>query len=817
MLLLLFTTLPTRLFAVTLDIRSTTEINNWVILITASLIAFIFITNRLLKKHIAASTIDLNNAIVARKTAETEREKAIKNLLLTKVAPGVFWLQIPDAGLYILCGCPDEVVKQLRRLGFIHTETKEQVNYESGPNVILLSDLLVQHGKLSNLAEFPVLQMLYRQGMILPNHPNNSGIKPMIIGTPSQVDAQMDYIYRGNYGLTSIKEIIATGISKTTAELFMKIKLKFAFGTIRRPEDFLDSLKIENNPVEIRNGVTVCRTACNHYTFSYRGESTAVDLNLSRDEIYEPPYPLGHHRFRLREFAVLHTGGGDGWDTNHPCMGSILMYMGRIYLVDASPGISQTLSSLGIDICEVEGVFITHAHDDHFSGLPSLIQSGHRLKYFSTPLVRASVTKKFAALLSINENKFNDFFDIHDIEFDRWNNCNGLEIMPIYSPHPLETNILLFRAKDGDQYKTYAHWADLSSFKVLDQMSGFGKEDVDPEFIKQVKEKYLIPANIKKLDIGGGLIHGLAADYQDDRSDQLILAHLDRKLTNKEMEIGSTASFGALDILIEGEQHFLNQRATNYLSQLFPDAAADEINQLMRCPMIGHNAGSIISKVGRGSDFVELILSGTIIHINGSSKQQRQLAYGSFIGWELLFDEDSINQDTYRALSHSSTIKFPVTLLSDFITRHHIKNQLKASIESIRFLKNTWLFGEKIPFLSLQNIARSLTVLPLAQQEEIQSDNHAEGQLYLVTAGIVNFVGTDGTTLETIKDGDFFLSHSAEQSKEVTWKFRAATESTLYAINLHSLRKIPIIQWKILEAFERRSKLTTPVTQKHTL
>jgi len=55
------------------------------------------------------------------------------------------------------------------------------------------------------------------------------------------------------------------------------------------------------------------------------------------------------------------------------------------------------------DVGEIEGIFHTHAHDDHFAGLPALLASGRRLKYFTTPLVRHSVTRKLSALLSIDE------------------------------------------------------------------------------------------------------------------------------------------------------------------------------------------------------------------------------------------------------------------------------------------------------------------------------------------------------------------------------------------------------------------------------
>ena len=117
-----------------------------------------------------------------------------------KVTNGVFWIDIPEANLYVLCACPADIEKHLTKRGLIIPKVKDGIYYESGPNAILLSDVSIQNGSISNLAEFPVLQMLYKQGMIVPKHPNNTGIKPLLIGLSNQIYAQSQYIYRGNYG-----------------------------------------------------------------------------------------------------------------------------------------------------------------------------------------------------------------------------------------------------------------------------------------------------------------------------------------------------------------------------------------------------------------------------------------------------------------------------------------------------------------------------------------------------------------------------------------------------------------------------------------
>ena len=217
-------------------------------------------------------------------------------------------------------------------------------------------------------------------------------------------------------------------------------------------------------------------------------------------------------------------------------MASILMYKGDIYLIDTGPGIPHILLMLGIDVSEIKGIFHTHGHDDHFAGLPGLMQGDHQIKYYATALVRAAVAKKLSALMSMDEELFYQYFDVCDLEADSWNDIDGLEVKPIYSPHPVETNIFLFRALGEDGYKSYAHWADLTSFEVLESMieEDPSKPGISKEFYDVTRANYLIPADIKKVDIGGGMIHGQIQDFANDQSTKIILAHRSDPLTLKE-------------------------------------------------------------------------------------------------------------------------------------------------------------------------------------------------------------------------------------------------------------------------------------------
>ncbi|MBF0462418.1 MAG: response regulator [Magnetococcales bacterium] len=741
----------------------------------------------------------------AMEEAQDALRSAMHNLLVIEVTSGVYWLQVPEAGLYILCGCPGEAVKHLMRKGLVSSAQRHGVTFETGPNAILLSDRLVQNGGFANLSEFPVLQMLYRQGMMLPGHPNNTGAKPLLIGSSAQVRAQLEYIHRGNYGLISQEEIMACGVEPELAEIMMRIKRKFAFGTIRSPQDFLDTLEIADAPVVIRNGVTVMRTGFNHFRFSYRGEHADIDLNLPPNVIYEAPYPLGRHRIQQHYFAVLHTGEGDGWDINRPSMGSIVMFQGRVYLMDASPTILQILAALGIDISEVDGIFQTHGHDDHFAGLPALIHSDHRLKYYAVPLVRASVTKKFAALTSLPEEKFAEFFEIRDLVVDTWNDCDGLEVMPIYSPHPVETTILLLRALSGDGYRTYAHWADLSSFEVLDRMTGEGPGDVPVAFMETIKANYLYPADLKKLDIGGGLIHGRAEDFRRDVSSRLVLAHTAQKLTTREMEIGSESFFGALDILIEGQQDYLRQRAFRFMTKLFPQVKVDQIHMLLNCAVVGYNAGTIIRRMGDGEpvDHVEMVLSGAVSYLDTESGIHSHLPFGSLIGVQGVLTNSDETKSTYRAVSHCSVIRYPVSLFRAFLENNGLLDHLGAVMDKVRFLRKTRLFGEQTTFRLVQ-IAQQLQLITVPAGGRILLE--PKQQLWLVVSGVVQLTDTGGELIDTVKPAGFFGEDSYLNTGQSRWFPVATVATTLYRLDHAQIIEIPIVHWKMLEVHDVRLK-----------
>lgn len=734
-------------------------------------------------------------------------------ILKADVATGVHWVEVPEADVRILCGCPADSVKHLMKRGLIRPVERDGARFETGPNAILLSDTVLQNGAFSNLAEFPVLQMLYRQGMLLPDHPNNTGHRPILIGAEDQIRAQLEYIFRGNYGLVSQDELLRVGVDEDTAKRWMRIKLRFAFGTIRSSRELLDTRVIEDLPVEVANGVTVQRLGINRFEVAFETERVEVDLGLRPTEEYETPYRLGYHNLRREYFAVVHTGDGDGWDVNRPSMGSILMFQGRIYLIDAGPNIDESLRSLGIGIQEVEGIFHTHGHDDHFAGLTALVRADHRIKYFAAPSVRASVAKKLAALMSISEESFEDFFDIHDLETGAWNDVNGLEVKPAYSPHPVETTIFYFRAMGDRGYRTYAHLADIVSMSVLD---GMVTQDPDApglsaEDLEAVRDDYLAKADVKKLDVGGGLIHGSAADFVEDTSGKLILAHRATPITRAEKEIGSGAPFGTTDILIPSMQDYAYRSAAAFLRSYFPKAQPHQMDMLLNHEIQLFNPETFLAKEGETCTFAVLVLSGQVEVFQAGAGLLGLAAAGAMLG-EIAAIGDLNYRKTYRTRSFVKALRIPAETFRRFIRESGLAQEIAQAANVQAYLEKTSPFGENMSHHVLRQIAGTVEAQALAAGDAVnwgEGDRLCvvrEGSLDIVIGGHVSEqvgpMGTCGETCVLFGVPPVYSAVAREQTK-------------LMLIPTDRVTEIPVTRWKLLEMYQRRMQMLVQTSMRN--
>jgi hemerythrin len=715
-----------------------------------------------------------------------------------KVANGIWWVDIPEAGLFVQCGCPADSVKQLFKRGLISEVERDGFTYETGPNAILLSDVALQGGEFANLAEFPVLQMLYRQGLIIPGHPRNDGTRPLLIGLPEQLQAQSSYIMHGSYGVPSVEELVESGCEPELARAIMRMKLRFAFGRMRDTSELLDLRVASSEATELRNGVFVRRKGFNLYEFTCGASSLTVDLSLQSGESFESPFTLPPRQIGRGYFSVVHIGEGDGWDAEKPCMGSIVVFQGRIYLVDAGPHILDSLTALGIGVNEIDGIFQTHSHDDHFAGLTSLVRSDHRIRYYAAPAVRASVAKKLSALMDIAEESFDRYFDVVDLALDVWNDIEGLEVRPLLSAHPVETTVLFFRACGANGPVIYAHLADIPTFDILRKMV---TEDglapgVDRAYQERLERELLARADLKKIDAGGGSIHGSAMDFRSDPSPRILISHVAGPLSDQQKQVGSSASFGQEDIMIAGNEDYALDAVFRQLCSYFATPAYN-VRMLLNCPKRRFAAGSLILRQGDPHEAIYLVVQGIVEVFDLSDGVRGTMGMGSLIGeYSALHDASAFR--TFRAQSDVVSLRIPTVLYNEFLGRTGLGGEARRVAETRQFLQDIWLFGEMISFPVLRSLAQDSRTLVLAAGE-----GAAPGDgVHIVREGRLELMSGDERVAE-IGKGSVFGGDEVLQKGEAQ-RVRALDDAELLSIPGKALLGIPIVQWKLFETLKKR-------------
>ncbi len=717
------------------------------------------------------------------------------------IAAGITWIAIREADVYVCCGCPADTVKHLKKAGVIHEMQQDGISYESGPNCILLSDTLFQNGQIANLAEFPVLQMLYMQGTNLPGHFNYRKFDPMLIGRADQVESQINYISIGNHGLSTEKEIIETG---TPVELSRKIfatKVFFSGGGVTPVKDLVIPCILEDGQVEIKNGVFISRTEVNEFSISYKDETVSVDLKLPENKHYTVPYLLPYCHSNPEVFSVTHSGEGNGWDINRPCMASIIRHRERIYLMDAGPNILNNLAYLGIGVSEIDGIFLSHIHDDHFAGITELLRTERKLDLYATSLIRDTAERKLRALLNSETDLLQMSFNCVDLEPDEWNNVHGMEIKPFYSPHTVETNVFHFRVLEGEEYKTYAHLSDAINLKTYQRIMDASPDIFSGADMDYVQEVYLSKMNLKKIDVGGGLIHGHLQDYADDASDLMVMAHTEIRPVSERGNI-INVNFGETHVLIHHEGFSIwEKKAIGFLQVYFPMLEEKHLASLASLMDIRHfTPGEMLPKPMDSGGKSFLILSGLVETENRPAAEA--LDAGNIVGpINKYFGHDG--HETYSARSHVTCLEMDEKSMDRLI--HDFK--LAEALDFRRGITRMLLKCDLLQCLvsnavvtKLSNVSEKVVVAENGLSEET-----LENYLYILLNGIVKARYFHGKQLQIHPYG-YFGGEGIWQKSGQSPIYKIESDIKALSIPISQIMQIPKLLGMMTELEEKRQQ-----------
>ncbi len=313
-----------------------------------------------------------------------------------------------------------------------------------------------------------------------------------------------------------------------------------------------------------------------------------------------------------------------------------------------------------------------------------------------------------------------------------------------------------------------------------------------------------MPADLKKIDIGGGMIHGHAEDFRDDLSRKIILSHKEKELDDSEKEIGSSASFGMQDVLIPSEADYNTIYTRHYLKSLLPEISESDRNILQNGKITSYNVGTILIKKGESVDTLYLIINGLVEMINTVETRNSILSSGSLIG-PIYAIENSNALQTYRTASYVEILEIPKEIFLFIIKRNQIEDKVKRLSINRSFLRKSRILGFTSSCHMINKIAEQMKIIQLKKGSRL-SDYKKTGIILLKTGRISLYKKKH--FVEDVKVGRALSFESLFDNVKSVFTERVEENSEIYLIPFELLQDIPIIHWKFLRVYNHRIRIS---------
>ena len=246
------------------------------------------------------------------------------------------------------------------------------------------------------------------------------------------------------------------------------------------------------------------------------------------------------------------------------------------------------------------------------------------------------------------------------------------------------------------------------------------------------------------------------------------------------------------------------EHAFNYLQSIFPSVPHEQINNLIKNPIVTFTPEATLIKINETNENIYLILTGEVKLIGPDLSTTKNLTSGEIAG-DISGKEQYPSKETYRAANYVQALQLPCSLYIDFIKRNELYHDIAELKEKLEFLQKSWLFGNELSYIVQTRIAKAMLSLHFQTEEVIPCED--ETGLYMVKHGKLQLLFKDGG-VEILKAGDSFGECNVLRETHDLYQVRAVESTEIYRIQRDSVRDIPIIHWKLLEIHEKRLKGT---------
>ncbi|MFH2133369.1 MAG: hypothetical protein ABIK68_23570 [bacterium] len=278
--------------------------------------------------------------------------------------------------------------------------------------------------------------------------------------------------------------------------------------------------------------MTVERTGHNHFTVQC---SNSFDCTIQIDQPQSPVYPIKPPKVSKSElasktvFSVQCLGASEGFDPTQPANGFLLHINQKWYLWDCPAFLRKHLQSIGITFEDVDGIFISHVHEDHLD-IMETISDKKRTKIYSSPEIFHCMLLKLKAILDCSYSEAQARYDFQPIYANQPFELSGATFEVFYSSHAIPALGLRLSVDGKDKTSRLFLSGDNLSKRMIKVLSAAKVYSTNRK--KEVNS--FLPDNaeydIAFVDTGGGAIHGDLEDFASNPN-QVVYMHTGKKLT----------------------------------------------------------------------------------------------------------------------------------------------------------------------------------------------------------------------------------------------------------------------------------------------
>lgn len=575
-------------------------------------------------------------------------------ILLNKLDPGIFVVEVPGKGRKISFGQPPDSVKRLQQVGYFG---------ENAVDTFVLVDSKLQGDSICwALVEFPVLYALYLctvkvNGKSVPAF--SAGKFPMLAGLEEDVAKALKMLKYGNYGFDAVDEIDEMDIPEATKIALKQEILGLAVGnevkdssSFIHPVSLLEKPKDEEEFSDIGDGIRLGRIGYNRYKVVFQDDSIEVDVTLEPTERFRAPVAYKHFKFPITNFGIWHTGEYDGMDPYYSCAHTTIINQYEPILIDYPSNITDIINHNGLSKTSIGTVIVTHNHDDHIGGMVELFRRNTPCNVITTEPVKHSLIKKLSTMVDLPESAVASSFNWTILPFKKDNpyqtetlNLDGLHITGHLSCHAVPTTVYTFKINQNGNHFTYGHFVDITAFKRMEMLVKDGRMPAEhlchlEQIVK--KEKY----SLLKYDAGCSsdaaipyTVHGQWQDLKGAATEKSfrVFTHVNKASLDPSFEKeGRFVRIGDLDtavrtidrrlVSIQDKKHSLisffyqaYRLVIKYFESLIDNPDNPEIRQKIKyyayifantSKELEPNIGSFLIEQGKKSDYVYIIVRG---------------------------------------------------------------------------------------------------------------------------------------------------------------------------------------------------------------